>query len=77
MMVSLAHEGISVSSSEETSWERSLPAIAAVLEGAGDSLSEMQILVEVPLPGTSSRADIVILGEDGGGGRCAVVIELK
>jgi hypothetical protein len=75
--MSLAHEGLSVSSSEENSWERSLPVLARVFERAGSSLSEMQILVEVPLPGTSSRADVVILGQNGNDGRSAVVLELK
>ena len=70
-------EGRSVSPYEEHSWDESLPAVAAMLEGQGLDAHYMQILVEVALPQTSARADVVLLGMDSQGGRGVVVLELK
>jgi hypothetical protein len=63
------------SPSEENSWDQSLPAMASVLFDAG--LSSHYLGIEVPMPGTSCRADIVILGRGADGARTVAVVELK
>ncbi|MFN8469234.1 MAG: DNA/RNA helicase domain-containing protein [Caldilineaceae bacterium] len=62
---------------EEHSWDESLPAVAAMLDGQGLDAHYMHILVEMALPQTSARADIVLLGMNSQGGRSVVVLELK
>jgi hypothetical protein len=70
-------KGKVVSPYEEHAWDVSLPAVAAALDGQGLDAHYMHILVEVALPQTSARADIVLLGADAQGGRGVVVLELK
>ena len=70
-------EGKTVSPYEEHSWDESLPAVAAMLDGHGLDAHYMHILVEVALPQTSARADIVLLGKNARDGRGVVVLELK
>lgn len=69
--------GSTVSAYEEKAWDKSLPALARVLHGQGLDQHQIHILAEVALPGTSSRADVVLLGHNRHGGRGAVVLELK
>ncbi|WP_051855443.1 DUF2075 domain-containing protein [Streptomyces sp. NRRL B-1347] len=47
--------------SEARSWERSLPALAAVLNDAG--LGGVEVMIEYALPLNSKRADVVLAGE--------------
>lgn len=73
----LARQNQSVSSYEEGAWDRSLPVVAEALEGAGLDMHYLQIIAEVALPGTSSRADIIMLGSAADQGRGVVIVELK
>lgn len=69
-------DGITVSASEQRSWERSLPVLAQDLVEAG--LGRIEMLVEYQLPLTSKRADVVLAGVDRRtGGDAYVVVELK
>lgn len=68
--------GITVSASEQRSWERSLPIVAHDLVEAG--LGQIEMLIEYQLPLTSKRADVVLAGVDRRtGGDAYVVVELK
>lgn len=61
---------------EQTSWKRSLPALASDLADAG--LGEVEMLVEYHLPLTSQRADVVLAGTHPRTGEASyVVVELK
>jgi hypothetical protein len=61
---------------EKRSWERSIPALRAVLLAAG--LGDVEMLVEYQLPLTSKRADVVLAGRHPKTGRASyVVVELK
>ena len=61
---------------ERRSWERSLPTLAADLNGAG--LGGVEMLIEYQLPLTSTRADVVLAGTSARTGRPAyLVVELK
>lgn len=61
---------------EQTSWKRSLPALAADLVDAG--LGDVEMLVEYHLPLTSQRADVVLAGTHPRTGEVSfVVVELK
>lgn len=62
--------------SEQASWKRSLPVLAADLAAAG--LGDVEMLVEYHLPLTSQRADVVLAGTHPGTGEASyVVVELK
>ncbi|RMI27915.1 DUF2075 domain-containing protein [Nocardia stercoris] len=63
-------------SSEERSWEVSLPWIARDLRDAG--LEQVEMLIEYQLPGASSRADVILSGVHPATGEDNyVVVELK
>ncbi len=70
-------DGRSVSPYEEHAWDQSLPAVAALLDGQGLDAHFLHILVEMALPQTSARADVVLLGLNAQGGRSVAVLELK
>ena len=74
---SLEQEGKTVSPSEERAWDISLPAVAQALDGQGLDDRHIEILVEVAMPGTSARADVVLLGTAPNQGRGVVILELK
>ena len=61
--------------SEVTSWRNSLGAMAHVLNLAG--LTDQGILVELKLPLSSKRLDVLITGSNPSTGDSAVVVELK
>ena len=63
------------SPSEVTSWRNSLGAMATVLQLA--DLTERGILVEVRLPLSSRRLDVLLTGQNPTTGDAAVVVELK
>ena len=63
------------SPSEVTSWRNSLSAMATVLQLA--DLNDQGILVEVRLPLSSRRLDVLITGQSPAVGDSAVVVELK
>jgi hypothetical protein len=69
--------GLTVSTSEINSWKNSLPALAEVLELAKPAVRQCVIYLEIGLPGSSCRADALIVGLDARGHRAAVVVELK
>ena len=72
----LATYGYAVSSSEERSWQNSLPVLAADLAAAG--LGDVEMLLEYALPLTSLRADAVLAGVHPDTGEPSyVVVELK
>jgi hypothetical protein len=61
--------------SEVTSWRNSLGAMANVLQLA--DLTDQGILVELKLPLSSKRLDVLITGSNPATGDSAVIIELK
>jgi uncharacterized protein len=61
--------------SEVTSWRNSLGALASVLQLA--DLTDQGILVELKLPLSSKRLDVLITGSNQTTGDSAVIIELK
>ena len=61
--------------SEVTSWQNSLGAMAKVLQLA--DLREQGVLVELKLPLSSKRLDVLITGQNPTTGDAAVVVELK
>lgn len=64
------------SASEVRSWERSIPALAAVLNDAG--LGDVEVMLEYALPLNSKRADAVLAGVHPVTGEPSyVVVELK
>jgi len=63
------------SPSEVTSWRNSLLAMASVLQLA--DLRDQGILVELKLPLSSKRLDVLITGQNPTTGDAAVVVELK
>lgn len=63
------------SPSEITSWRTSLAAMASVLQLA--DLRDQGILVELKLPLSSKRLDVMITGSNPDGGDTAVIVELK
>jgi DUF2075 family protein len=63
------------SPSEVTSWRNSLLAMASVLQLA--DLRDQGILVELKLPLSSKRLDVLITGQNPNTGDSAVVVELK
>jgi hypothetical protein len=68
--------GHRASPSEQRSWERSLPVLAQDLIQAG--LDKVEVLVELSLPLTSKRVDVVLAGRHPTTGRPSyVVVELK
>jgi hypothetical protein len=71
-----ATTGRSPSELERTWWRRSLPILVRDLMEAG--LGEIEMLIELQLPLTSKRADVVLAGVDRrSGGDAYVVVELK
>jgi DUF2075 family protein len=72
----LYRTGRRASPAEQTSWQRSLPVLAADLDCAG--LGDVEMLVEYHLPLTSQRADVVLAGVHPATGQASyVVVELK
>lgn len=72
----LFRTGRRASSSEQTSWSKSLPAFAADLVDAG--LANVEMLIEYQLPLTSRRVDVVLAGTHPTTGMPSyVVVELK
>jgi hypothetical protein len=69
--------GYRAGESEMKSWRQSLPALAEVLGRTPESVRDCVVYLEYGMPGSSSRADVVIAGLDTDGYRCAVVVELK
>ncbi|MGW7822383.1 DNA/RNA helicase domain-containing protein [Streptomyces puniciscabiei] len=68
--------GYRPSAAEARSWERSIPALAGVLNDAG--LGEVEIMLEYALPLNSKRADAVLAGVHPTTGEPSyVVVELK
>ncbi|WP_040521319.1 DUF2075 domain-containing protein [Gordonia araii] len=68
--------GRRASKSEQVSWARSLPALAAELRAAG--LDDVEMLIEYRLPLTSQRADVILAGTNPRTGAPSyVVVELK
>ncbi len=61
--------------SEVTSWRNSLSAMATVLQLA--DLTDQGILVELKLPLSSKRLDVLITGSNPATGDSAVIVELK
>ena len=61
--------------SEVNSWRNSLGAMAHVLQDA--DLTDQGILVELKLPLTSKRLDVMITGSNPATGDSAVIVELK
>jgi len=61
--------------SEVTSWRNSLGAMASVLQLA--DLTDQGILVELKLPLSSKRLDVLITGSNPATGDSAVIVELK
>src|SRR3954454_20785177 len=61
--------------SEVTSWRNSLSAMANVLQLA--DLRDQGVLVELKLPLSSKRLDVLITGSNPTTGNAAVVVELK
>ena len=72
-----AAHGYRAEESEVRSWRNSLPALATALSGAPESIQDCLVYLEYEMPGSSSRADVVIAGLDANGYRSAAVIELK
>lgn len=72
----LIRTGRRAAPAEQTSWKRSIPALAADLVDAG--LGEVEMLVEYHLPLTSQRADVVLAGTHPRTKEASyVVVELK
>lgn len=72
----LYRSGRRAASTEQASWKRSLPVLAADLVDAG--LGDVEMLVEYQLPLTSQRADVVLAGTHPETGEASyVVVELK
>jgi hypothetical protein len=68
--------GYRPSAAEVRSWERSIPALAAVLNDAG--LGDVEVMLEYALPLNSKRADVVLAGVHPATGEPSyVVVELK
>ncbi|MFJ8546098.1 DNA/RNA helicase domain-containing protein [Streptomyces sp. NPDC093586] len=68
--------GYRPSAAEVRSWERSIPALAAVLNDAG--LGDVEVMLEYALPLNSKRADAVLAGVHPATGEPSyVVVELK
>lgn len=61
--------------SERQSWRQSLPLVAKSLSGAG--IQYGHVFVELQMPLSSARCDLLILGLGDGGQPAAIVIELK
>ena len=62
--------------SEHRSWRRSIPALVRDLEDAG--LAEVEVLLELKMPLTSKRADVVLAGRHPKTGKPSfVIVELK
>jgi len=72
----LRSQRVGVSPNESRSWERSLAVLAQDLDDAG--LTDVEVLVEYPMPLTSKRADVVLAGvHPKTGADSYVVVELK
>lgn len=67
--------GHAPSPSEVKSWENSLSAIGELLFEAG--LDRQGVIVEMQLPSTSERIDVMVVGRDARGTQQGVVVELK
>ena len=71
----MKERGVIAGRFEERSWDRSLPALVDAL--ADLPIKKHQVVLECPMPGASTRADVVLLGEEPDGRRRVVVLELK
>ncbi|BBZ02105.1 ATP-binding protein [Mycolicibacterium chitae] len=72
----LYRTGRRAAQSEQASWKKSLPVLAADLVDAG--LGEVEMLLEYHLPLTSQRADVVLAGTHPRTGEASyVIVELK
>ncbi|MYR46055.1 DNA/RNA helicase domain-containing protein, partial [Streptomyces sp. SID5910] len=68
--------GYRPNAAEVRSWERSIPALTAVLNDAG--LGDVEVMLEYALPLNSKRADVVLAGVHPATGEPSyVVVELK
>lgn len=63
------------SDGEINSWKRSLPALAEVLQHP--DFADDEIFIELLMPISSGRCDVLLTGRDAGGRAAAVIIELK
>ncbi|MFG2045909.1 DNA/RNA helicase domain-containing protein [Micromonospora sp. NPDC048935] len=72
----LSAAGFQVDTSERSSWEKSLPALARELTAAG--LGDLDALVESQLPRSSRRIDVILAGAERSSNRPVyAVVELK
>jgi DUF2075 family protein/adenylylsulfate kinase-like enzyme len=69
--------GFVPSDSEVISWKNSLPEMAKILEKCNSNVKECKIYLEFFMPGSSSRADILLAGLTKEKKRGAIIIELK
>ncbi|GHF86980.1 ATP-binding protein [Kitasatospora xanthocidica] len=60
---------------EAGSWQRSWPVLLDALVRAG--LEDLDVLLELSLPGTGERVDAAVVGQDADGVLTVVVVELK
>ncbi|MFJ8627867.1 DNA/RNA helicase domain-containing protein [Kitasatospora sp. NPDC093550] len=60
---------------EIASWQRSWPVLLDALVRAG--LGDLDVLLELSLPGTGERVDAAVVGQDADGTLTVVVVELK
>lgn len=60
---------------EYRSWRASLPALARVIERAG--VADIDVFIELQMPLSSERCDVLLLGRNEHGEPAALVIELK
>jgi hypothetical protein len=70
-----AHYGYSATESERTSWNASLPVIAKLLGVA--ELEGGDVFLELQMPLSSARCDLLLVGKGEGGQPAALVVELK
>ncbi len=69
--------GYKPTDSEINSWRVSLPELAEVFRKTQDTVQKCEVLIEYGMPGSSCRADIVLVGRDIHGYRTAIIVELK
>jgi hypothetical protein len=70
------HYGYYSTESETNSWRNSLPAIAACLDWAGVE-NGVHVFLELQMPLSSARCDMLLVGRGENGTPSAVVVELK
>jgi len=73
---SFSHEfGKAPTKGEVQAWKNSLKAVGELLSEAG--LDRQGVIVEMQLPGSSERIDVLLVGRDTSGTQQGVVVELK